>query len=427
MLPGGETRAPLGAVTLLPTLSTVGLILTGAAAQPTLVARFLSTSPLRLVGRLSYSWYLWHWPMLVLLRSSVFRPSTRLSIGVAFLSLVPAAATYAWIESPIRFSTGLRSRARQVVLGAVVLAGVTFAAAILVILHANRTLASPAARPIAAATEMPKIYSDGCLVPLLGTVSPPCRYGPGANDTTIVLLGDSHAAHWFPAVDSVTTLRGWTLINLTKTKCPAIQSTRVNALGRRYDECETWRDSAIKRIIALRPTLVIVANGQSYRVAIEDKEYHTDTHPLARSEWSRGFTMVLSSLATSGARLVVLADTPNPQRDVPNCLIRHLADQASCDANRKSALNAALVAAERDAVQAVPGVDIIDLNPFMCDSTTCPVSRDGIVRYRDSNHLSVRFAARSCALARRDGRAGSAPDGALTICMRGSPDSGTAR
>jgi hypothetical protein len=94
-----------------------------------------------------------------------------------------------------------------------------------------------------------RVYADGCQVPLLERASPPCEYGPAKNDTTVVLFGDSHAAHWFPAFDSVATLRGSKLVNLTKTGCPSVTVT-LNNLGRRYVECVARRHCRRCRPIA---------------------------------------------------------------------------------------------------------------------------------------------------------------------------------
>ncbi len=386
--------APLGALTLLPTLGTVALILSGASAGQPFVARLLSTAPLRLIGRLSYSWYLWHWPMLVYLREVRSEPSLRLSLAVALASLIPAAATYAWVESPIRFSKGLRKRSKEVVIAAVILAAVMVAAATAAKRYALWQLRTPRYASILDGRVQAGTYADGCQVPLLGTVSPPCKYGPGTNDTTLVLFGDSHAAQWFPAVDSMVARRGWTLVNLTKTGCPTLMlGVRNPKLGRRYTECDTWRANAMQRIVAMRPTNVLVANARTYNVIVGSLDPLTDTSDVALAEWKDGLARTLTALGPSGARLVVLEDTPHPALDVPQCLVKRINAPSRCDLSVTRALNPRQTAIEREAVRAVPGASYISLTEGMCDAKTCPVQRDGIVRYRDDSHISVRYAA----------------------------------
>ncbi len=89
----GEHAAHPGWVTLIPTLCTIALIITGSAGAVTPTTIFLSSPPMRLIGRLSYSWYLWHWPALVVLRELVDKPWVWLSLAVAAASLIPPAIT----------------------------------------------------------------------------------------------------------------------------------------------------------------------------------------------------------------------------------------------------------------------------------------------------------------------------------------------
>jgi len=388
----GRSGPPLGVSTLLPTLGTVALILAGAATQPTLVGRALSLAPMRLIGRLSYSWYLWHWPALVYLREMRPDASTKVRIAVAVLSLVPAAITYLVVESPIRFSPRLKGHARPVVAAALALALVMVGAAAGANVYAQRILGSPRVVAILGAQKTARVYSDGCQVSLLATTSPPCEYGPARNDTTIVLFGDSHAAHWFPAFDSVATLRGWKLVNLTKSGCPSVDVV-LNNLGRRYTECEQWRRYAIARIAALHPTMVVLSNDNSYNIVFGGLTPRTDSSALARREWSVGLAQVLRGLQPARARLLVMEDTPQPGVNVPRCLVKYLDDPSRCEPDRQRAFRPLSAGAELAAVRAVPGTTLISLNRFMCDDRRCPVVRDGIVRYQDSDHLSVRYAA----------------------------------
>jgi peptidoglycan/LPS O-acetylase OafA/YrhL len=389
---GERLGPPLGLSTLVPTLATVALILAGASARPTFVARGLSLAPMRLLGRLSYSWYLWHWPVLVYLREVAPDASTKLRVAVASLALVLAAVTYVLVESPIRFSTRLRAHPRSVVAGALAVAVLMLGAATAADRYAQHVLASPRVAGILAAKARARVYPDNCHLSLRSTASPPCRYGPGRNDTTVFLFGDSHAAHWFPALDSVAALRGWSLVSLTKSSCPSV-TVVLNSMGRRYTECEEWRRKTIARIVASRPTVVVLSNRRMYDVVSGATVQNTDTSTEARREWSMGLAATLQALRPSGARLVVLEDTPQPGIDVPRCLVKYLDQPTRCDPPVTRALHPASSDAELAAVRAVAGAMRISLNRFMCDTARCPVLLDGTVRFQDDHHLSVQFAA----------------------------------
>ncbi|MEO7458047.1 MAG: acyltransferase family protein [Gemmatimonadaceae bacterium] len=388
---GGAHHESLGAASLLPTLGTVGLILSGAGGAPTFVGALFSTSPLRLLGRLSYSWYLWHWPALLYLRASVPGPSLAMMIAVAVGSLLPAAAMYALVETPVRYSTFLQRNTRWTLVGAVVVAALTFGAAAFAIRRADATLHTPAVIRILEATKLPRIYDDGCQVSLLATESPTCEYGPARNDTTIVVFGDSHAAHWFPAFDSVASLRGWRLVNWTKTGCPSSGVTVLN-LGRRYFECDEWRAKIVARIVALRPTIVVVVNDKTYSVVVGNDAPDPDSSAVAREQWRAGLVKTMRSIQPSGARVIFLGDTPQPASDIPQCLVRYVGDPSRCDVPTSRGINPPVTAMERAAAHDAH-VAYMNLNEFICDDRTCPATKDGIIRYQDSNHLSVAFAA----------------------------------
>ena len=384
--------APLGLASLLPTVGTFLLLLTGAGPHRTVVARTLSLAPMRVVGRLSYSWYLWHWPFMVYLRELRNSPPLGLSLSVALLSIVPAALTYALVESPVRYSAWLPKRPRLVLAGAMALALLTIVAGRISVRHANAVLASPRVARILAAREKPRLYADGCVVPLLEVTPKVCEYGPASNDTTVVLFGDSHAAHWFPAFDSVTRARGWKLLSVIKLSCPST-TVPVTNLGRRFFECDQWRELAIQRIVARRPTIIVLVDDKTYSVVMGDRTEHADTSAAARRLWHDGLLRTISALRPAGGRLVMLADTPHPAGDVPQCLIKHVDEPARCDASARTSYNAEDGELERRAARDAGDVAYVDLTTFICDVGTCPASRDGMVRYSDSNHLSVAFAA----------------------------------
>jgi hypothetical protein len=109
--------------------------------------------------------------------------------------------------------------------------------------------------------------------------------------------------------------------------------------------------------------------------------------------WGTGLYETLVSLVPSGARLVVLQDTPHPGFDVPRCAVKHIDQPSACATPLKNAVNQGVAEAERAAVSRVPGTAYIDLTSILCDGERCPAVRDGIVRYRDTNHLSVTYTA----------------------------------
>ena len=179
-------------------------------------------------------------------------------------------------------------------------------------------------------------------------------------DTTVVLFGDSHAAQWFPAMDSIAHRRGWRLVALTKTACPSRRSwsytVRSPAATR---SVRHWRRAAMDRIVALRPALVVAASARSYKLLVGGGQQEwTESSTAAREAWRAGLQITLASLAGSGARVAVLGDTPRMPFDVRRCLMKNIERPARCAVPVARAVDTTLAALEQSAVRPTPCRDL---------------------------------------------------------------------
>jgi hypothetical protein len=210
-------------------------------------------------------------------------------------------------------------------------------------------------------------------------------YGARSSDKTVVLFGDSHAAHWFPALDRVARARRWRLVSLTKATCPPVEMSLWSpVLGRPFRECDQWRAAALQRIRADRPAVVVLGAARHY-----GPEYRFRVYGPA---WISGLADMVRRVRATGARVVVLGPTPHPSSDVPDCLSQHLTDALACTQPLSRAVSARGVRAERAAVQRAGG-SYLDVSPFMCTRSTCAVVVGNLLVYRDDNHLSTSYPA----------------------------------
>ncbi|WP_412751059.1 acyltransferase family protein [Krasilnikovia sp. M28-CT-15] len=410
----GLTPYP-GLAALVPTAGAAVVVLAGhraddRSASGAEVGRLLTTGPARTVGRLSYTWYLWHWPVLVLAQARLGELGWPARLALVVAAGVPAALTTRLVERPLRFSLVVAARPRRGLAVGTTAVVVPLAAALLLGSGAIRVLegnARDAAGPLpAGATGGPWLLAApgpdrqggpvrpapaqarqdfpptaGCEVPPEATISPPCRYGtPGARDR-VVLIGDSHAGQWFSAVDALARRRGWAVEVLVKQGCPLPKLTvRSPQLGRAYTECDTWRREALARIAAgPRPRLIVAASLNRYT---------GDAPALAR-----GWNDTLDRLAATGAPVAYLRDTPTFGRDVPTCLSGALEVWSRCAVTRDAALPRDRLA-EDLARGGRPGVSVVDLSAALCPpGPRCPAVREGVLLYRDGAHLTDTAAA----------------------------------
>ena len=402
----GDGTAYPGLFVVLPVLGAAAVI---AGGNETLAIR-----PMTALGRLSYGWYLWHWPVLIIgpvaLGISGSVPQ-KLALAIGALGL--AWLSLRLVENPIRYSRVLRSRARYgLALGASLFVCVLAVALVvrasppaiahgsavaelkispdrpqvlaqaikngegLTVLPANLTPSLEA-----AARDLPKIYHDGChasstAVRATGT----CAFGDVQSQQTVVLFGDSHAAQWFPALERLAVERHWRLVSLTKSGCTAADSTVwIDALQRAYTECDAWRRSAISRIVALKPSLVVVASTFVYRL--------TDPSATWQAAWAKTFT----ELSAAGAPIAALSDTPTMNVQVPVCLSQHPTRASDCNRPVAASLNEP----QRRVLLSLGSADrvtVVDPIPWLC-STVCPAVLGNLLVYRDSTHLTTPMSA----------------------------------
>ncbi|GIH19271.1 acyltransferase family protein [Rugosimonospora africana] len=409
------------------------LVIAGGCGPARGVPAVLGTAPLQMFGRLSYSWYLWHWPVLIVGQSIVGHAlGVWLGLGLAFAALLPAWLSMRLLENPIRFRPSLRRRPwRGLVLGASLSTLSVGAAGFFGILpmhlsgsgHANDTTAVVADSPSSEAADrlsalirtsartsaMPvnlvpavtaasgDVPSDtGCLASLDDTstadaMAAGCdRYGDKDSSTTLVLFGDSHTEQWFDAVDAVAKQQHWRLVVLTKSGCtPADALTTKLNTQRAFTECASWRDDAMRVITSLKPAMVLMST-RTYGLPPVDRDNHTiagDSDQL----WTTALMDTATRIQRLGARLAIMQDTPDPGRgNVPECVAQYTKDVQTCSLPLSTALYAGRRAATEAAARTA-SIPLIDPVPWFCTDTVCPPIIGNALVYRDNSHVAASY------------------------------------
>ena len=365
-----ENTAFPGKNALLPVLATTVLMAT-IKYWPPLFDDLANSGISQWLGAISYPLYLWHWPALVLPSSALGRP---LRIYERFLcivlTVVLAHLSSKYVEDPLRHK---KLRTATVYKGAVITTALSLIAGIVIASSASSIITTKGATSykfdLVKVMEKPAVYGDDCHVNYGETKSGYCTYGNKNSSTTIVLYGDSHAAQWFPALEKLANERGFKLVSLTKSACPAVDSKRPDQGAFKMVHCTKWRQNSIARIAKIKPMAVITSSFQYFTPA---------NTKISRSQWwSDGQRKLLKDLQGSTAHLIYISDTPRPLRDIPNCLASR--NSSSCDSTEKSR------------VSIVSGFQVVDPTPWLCASY-CPAIVDGTVAYRDASHISVQMA-----------------------------------
>lgn len=429
-----------GAAALLPTVGAVLVIGAGCAAPTQGCGRLLGWAPLQAIGRISYSWYLWHWPVLVLAPALVGHPlGLPARLFAALISGGLAWLTLRLLENPLRFAPTIRNSAwRSLGLGGLASAlAVCVGMALLAVAPSTAGHGAPAspvkltATPVPAGSskaaydavvqrlfgqvqaavsasvdlkavpsnldpplgdpkiEQTALRTDGCLREVAEPGQPDCAAGDVTSSTTVALVGDSHAAMWNPAFKQIATERHWRLEMLAKGGCPLMEVPSTNPFRSVVEQnahCQQWRSQILTRLSAERPRLVVVSMFRGYD-APNERPFGLVPYDTA---WLDGLTRLVHQLRSTGARVLVLGPVPDPHRMVPICLSAHLDDVTACSPARSTAVNERGITAEAAATEAAGG-RYTDLTDLFCTADRCPVIVGNTQVFMDGNHLTSAY------------------------------------
>lgn len=379
-----------GYAAVVPVTGATLMIFAGHVSRQSAHTIWLSNAPLRYVGDISYSLYLWHWPVIVFASELGLLESVTSRLAAVALCLLVASLSYHFIENPFRRGRGAADRPHtSLTLGVAVPCIVAVTSCALLVFSERRAAQEPYAGYAHAATDVPELYAMGCHAGMLAVEPRPCDFNPNG-ERTVVLFGDSHAAHWFPALIEGARDHNVRIRTYTKSSCPSVEVEPYNQLfGRPYSECTEWRGRVLDAIGTAKPSVVVLSNSLLSLgfddLAIADR----------RRQWLAGLEGVLTHLSGTGARVVVIRDVPLPGFDVPRCLARQAKRGSSgsgpCMFLPDLGPHAPLAMAERRLVETFPNAIYVDLAGRICPDSPCQTERNGVVLFSDSHHLTATF------------------------------------
>jgi peptidoglycan/LPS O-acetylase OafA/YrhL len=420
-----------GWLALVPVAGTSAVLLAGDVRGPVSLAAPVSWRPVQWVGDISYSLYLWHWPLLILLP---FALGTGLSLAERLLvlpvSLVIAHLSKKYVEDFFRADQprpdanpgGVGRRPLRLHRNGFVVAG---AGCLVICLGASLMVQTASAKitaaegALAAALADPPRCFGAAAVPPAGQSCPdsvggatypapviaendafgatpagkqcfaqgrdrhsqPCRFDPSGTGTSTraALIGDSHAAQWEPALEQIAMRQHWSLSVFTKSGCPLSDVPPASAAARFGDACEAWNADVQQQVATGHFNLVFVSglSGQRYATA----SGHSAVSGL-ESSWRQ--------ITSTGAEVVALRDNPNPSRsgvpDIPTCVAAH-ADYRQC----ATPVAQAVQVDPQVEASAHTDVKLLDLNRYFCVDGRCPAVIGQVIVYRGQQHVTSTY------------------------------------
>jgi peptidoglycan/LPS O-acetylase OafA/YrhL len=364
-----------GVMAVLPVAGTAGLIVAGTLA-PNPASRLLSTRPAVWVGDLSYSLYLWHWPLITF--ASLRWPGTTIPLVAAVASIVPAWLSYRYVEAPLRAA---RQRSRVSVFGlgagtAAAAAGLAFA------LGTVGVAVVPAAASYRAeAATLPVGRASGCMVrdrPYVASDVDRCFTRVARPKGWVMLVGDSHADAISNGVVAAATRLGYDVLTLTGAQC---EFARRPAPSEFLPNCAAMNNDLLDRATGTDPPAVVVmSHWGAARMGTE-------------KDWPQALDPTLAELRRASVPVLFVLDVPNFaawDAGQPAACRGGLLD-FTCTLPRQEveAIQGSARAQEIKLTRGHPGVTVYDPWPRFCNATACSSVIGGRLAYRDFAHLNA--------------------------------------
>lgn len=393
-----ELTAFPGLAALPPVIGTGLLIAGGNTHHP--LSRALSIRPMTWLGDVSYSWYLWHWPAIVLTRAMAPESGAAVALAAGVFSLVPAVASLRLIEEPFRHRAHVRVR-RTLALGAVcILAPLVPAAA----LEAG-ALRIDDRHELTLAFKPHADVTLGCDGQVLGSADFPddCVWPVADGSGSAVLFGDSNAGHLTEPFVAAAAEVGLDAVVTTRSGCAPVDLV-IDGDAPWLAGCRVWLAATMDALVADPPSVVVLAGAADLRIAgFEGDEIDiSDPETGARFDgpaeravaWSAGLERVVDRLTDAGSAVVIVHPVPKaPGWDPEQCAaLRYLVDQDFCaaDVGDEFADVADVVRQlERDVAADHARVTTVDLWDVVCPAEPCRTLRRDRWMFRDGTHLSI--------------------------------------
>lgn len=364
----------------------------------------LKWNPIVFVGKCSYGWYLWHYPMLVLWREYWLFDTTMMGdVAVVLFALVPSAIGYRYVSSLREAGNARQSPdiSRKTIRYGIVAAGTGIAMSSAVYAGANvMAVHDPAIVDLKGRLSDQYKFPDGCEGTSPETAAPSnCIFGDRHGAVTLVLWGDSHALHWVPALDPLFKSLGVMGVGQIRPGCPPSLPGSGLLPDELFARCKGFGANVLSDIFRRRrggPVAVLLAGRwAAYGNHVWQSRIDEANFPPG---WQRGpaaldqsLDLVVGQLTAAEVPTGLFLQVPELRMPGPDCL--HKWPVVKCAISRTDS-DGYLSESRAVAVGVAKayGAQLFDPEPIMCNEAKCALYQGDTLLYVDHNHLSTRGA-----------------------------------
>ena len=360
--------------------------------EGSLVKRALKFRPLVWIGDISYSWYLWHWPMIVF--SIVLWPGSHVAIfAAAFGSLVPAIASYYFIENRFRIKSD--SPEHRISTARIFWISVLAPLLVSVSVLLGASTGYGLQRNISPGLTESLAYKSGCQMDTLPFPQKTCIFIRSSGRPLILLIGDSQAGVNSDPLYAVTKFLNLNFAVWFNNGCPIFPEPTVER-----GDCQSYLNALPELIAKLDPALILIANTSTlYTTAgsqgggltiTKENGKRSSTYQEAIDTWINGLSTTLSRPELSSRRVVLVGQAP-PSRFLSPSILRPKVSTQSFDLSSSSDRNL-IIQREKKVINRFSNSFFFDTADYLCPAGKCKYSVDGEDAYNDALHLTVKGA-----------------------------------
>ncbi|WP_253872205.1 acyltransferase family protein [Promicromonospora umidemergens] len=399
-----------GVAALVPVLGAVAIIAAGRTVGAGSLTWLVDRSWVQWLGNVSYSLYLWHFPIIACFEVWADRsPRPLESLGLLALSLLLAQLSYVWVERPVRLGRWARPNGRMLVAAAAAMA-VTAGISVTPMIRAEileREWRQAAAGVVvgpgsgfgaeaiagkhvpAFVTQVPVIVPNledvhkelsrtyaACASGAASNVTPTCEFGDPEGTKTIAVVGDSHVRMFASPIVSAAKEQGWRVVTYLHNSC----TFSLDPRKMRFAEACLQANADTLDALRADPADIVVTGIYG------DSEFDSPSGGVD------GLVRMWDALHEAGSRVVVLKDAPRPRMDVLECVADHAKDPEDCAVSRKEAFSDPGHATVAKAARLAADVEVLDLTDRFCGPQRCMPVVGNVMVYRDHNHITDTYA-----------------------------------
>ncbi|MGO2942330.1 MAG: acyltransferase family protein [Brevibacterium aurantiacum] len=407
-----------GYVAMLPVASVALVILADGRGMRSPLP-FLRLRSVQFLGNISYSVYLWHWPLIVLIpyvSGNLGRLDKAVIIAV---TLILAWLSMVFVETRFKFSWFMSTRRRIFSTAGIAMVLVaSIGGSQMWISHSLTESSEDSLQaamsdsatcvgaeeldpelsgkpncdppktllldPTAAKIDKSSAYPDKCWSNIPFDKRPTCTYGHGK--TQVALIGNSHAGHWLPALESLAEENDWTITTFLVSRCTVSTSPQTFDTDAASQACEDYADWTVDQTTSGKFDAVITSERQSV--------------PLVGKSWAEtekeahhGYAQPLEAWQKAGLDVLVIRDTPYPGKtklNIPDCVAANAESPEKCNGDPES-WHWMDPLAEEASKFGSDQIEVVDPEKWICPGGTCRSVIGGVVTYFDGSHITATY------------------------------------